>query len=111
MDESLWREFITPQMGSVAVAVVIIMFFIGHIPLEGGRKRLRESGWWKSWGLFIMFGLSLVGAFMPGVHDIPYSDWGSIVLFGSTTAIAALLLRGVMKPILLNRLEGKVNQE
>jgi len=107
MDESMWREFITPQMGAVAFGVVAVMFFIGHIPLDGGKRRLRESCFWKSWGLFIMFGLSVAGAFMPGIHDIAYSEWGSIVVFGSTTAIAALLLRGILKPLLLNKLEGK----
>lgn len=107
MDGSIWREIITVEMGSLAAAVIAIMLFLGRIPVQGGRGRLNELWWWHSWGIFIMFALAIGGAFMPGIHDIPYSDWGGILVFGLVTSMVALLGRAILKPIILRRLEGK----
>lgn len=109
MDGSIWSEIITKEMALLAAAVIAVMLFLGRIPVQGGAKKLNEMNWWKQWGIFIMFGLTTAGAFMPGIHDIPYNQWGSILVFGLTTSMVALLGRTLLKPIILARLEGKTS--
>lgn len=103
--DSIWGEIITKPMGALAAAVIAIMLFLGRIPVKG--KKLNETKWWKDWGIFIMFALATAGSFMPGVHKIPYSEWGGIMIFACTTGMAALLGRAILKPLVLKRLEGK----
>ncbi len=107
MDASLWKEIITPHMAGLAAGVIAAMLFIGRIPVQGGTAKLNETKVWKDWGLFLMFGLSLAGSFMPGIHDVPYAQWGGIIVFGATTAMTALIGRALLKPFILARLEGK----
>ena len=94
-------------MGILAAAVIAIMLLLGRIPARGGKMKLNETKWWHNWGIFIMFALATAGAFMPGIHNIPYTEWGGIVVFGLVTSMVALLGRAALKPIILARLEGK----
>lgn len=105
MESSIWSEIITKPMGGLAAGVIALMLFIGMVPYKG--KKLNETKIWKDWGLYLMFIFTTAGSFMPGVHDIPYSDWGKILIFACTTSMVALLGRGILKPVILNKLEGK----
>ncbi len=107
MDGTIWESIITPQMAALAAGVIAVMLFIGRIPIRDGKAKLNEMNWWKQWGIFLMFALAVGGSFMPGVHDISYAEWGSILVHGATTGMVALLGRTILKPIILARLEGK----
>ncbi len=103
--ENIWNEIITKEMAGLAAAAIGVMLFAGRIPYKG--KKLNESDVWKNWGEFILAGVCLAGSFTPGVHDIPYKEWGGILVFALVTSMVALLGRAVLKPIVLRRLEGK----
>ena len=101
----IWEQIITKEMAGLAAASVAIMLFMGRIPYKG--SRLNRSKIWKDWGEFILVTVCLAGSFAPGVHGIPYKEWGGILVFALVTSMVALLGRKVLKPIIIKRLEGK----
>jgi hypothetical protein len=104
--EGIFESIITKNMAMLAVAAIAVMFFIGKIPIKSG-KFLNQTGFWGNWGTFLLVIICGVGAFLPGVHNIPRENWGACVVFALVSSIVAHLGRAVLKPLLIRRLEGK----
>ena len=96
-------------MGVLAAAAIGLMLFVGRIPIKGARLNTKKV--WEDWGVFILVAMCTAGSFTPGVHKIPYSEWGGILVFALVTSMVALLGRAILKPIILRRLEGKPEKE
>lgn len=103
----LFGNILTREMCILAASVIVIMLFIGRIPIKKATMKLNETIFWKNWGKFILLAFCIAGSFMPGVHDIPYNDWGGIIVFALVSSAAAYYGRAILKPIFLRRLEGK----
>lgn len=111
----LFENIITKEMATLAVAAIAIMTFIGKIPIKYKpaynkpikSKPINKTKIWKNWGIFLLFIICTAGSFTPGVHEIPCSEWGGILVFAFTTSMVALLGRTILKPIFLSKLEGK----
>lgn len=107
--ESIFSTIITPGMAGLAAAAIAIMLFIGRIPYK--KSRLNQTRIWKNWGEFVLVAICIAGAFAPGVSDIPYSDWGSLLVFAAVSSLVAHLGRKILKPLIISQLEGKSSVE
>lgn len=103
--ESVFSSIITPGMAGLAAAAIAVMLFVGRIPANG--SRVNQTKFWKNWGEFILVALCIGGSFAPGINDIPKSEWGSILVFAAVSALVAHLGRKALKPVVINKLEGK----
>jgi hypothetical protein len=104
--EGIFESIITKEMAMVAAAAIAMMFVVGKIPLKGDRF-LNQTEFWGDWGTFILMGLCVVGAFLPGVTKFKPGEWGATLVFALVATIVAHLGRAVLKPLLLRKLEGK----
>jgi hypothetical protein len=107
--ESIFSTIITPGMAGLAAAAIAIMLFLGRIPYKKGR--FNQTKFWKNWGEFVLFAICIAGSFAPGVSNIPYKEWGSLLVFAAVSALVAHLGRKILKPIIITRLEGNTTKE
>ena len=105
--EGIFAQLITRELGYLTAGVLAVMLFVGSIPIKGGSAKLREHNIWKNWAFFLTVVFGVGGAFMPGVCDIPLSQWGSVVIFGFLGALGAMGGRKLLLPVFLSKLEGK----
>ena len=103
--EGIFQEIITKEMGMLAACAIAVMLFLGRIPIKG--KFLNTYKLWNQWGIFLLVAICTAGSFAPGVNDIPAKLWGSVLVFAFVTSLVALLGRAVLKPVVINKLEGK----
>jgi hypothetical protein len=103
--ESIFEAVVTKGMAGLAAAAIGIMLFLGKVPVNG--KKLNSTKFWKDWGIFLLLGICTIGAFAPGVNDIPVNQWGSIMVFAMVSSVVAMVGRKLLKPIIFNKLEGK----
>lgn len=103
--EGIFESIITKDMAMLAAAAIAVMFFLGKIPLKTGK--LNQTKFWGDWGTFVLVIVCTVGAFLPGVSDIPKSNYGGCIVFALVSSIVAHLGRAVLKPLLIRKLEGK----
>lgn len=107
--EGLFAEIVTPKMAALAAAAIAIMLFVGTRPFKG--KKINTTKFWKDWGVAVLIIVCVGGSFAPGINDIPKTEWGSVLVFGFVSAFVAHLGRKILKPIILNRVEGKKPKE
>jgi hypothetical protein len=105
--EGLFANLFTKEMAILAASAITVMLFVGRIPLEN--SRVNETKFWKGWGIFILLIICLAGSFIPGIR--PEGEVGNVIVFGLLSSLAALLGRAILKPIVMNRLEGKIKNE
>jgi hypothetical protein len=101
--EGILSTLLTTDMGGLAASVVVLMLFVGKIPLKNGT--LNCTKFWKDFGTFITMALCCGGAFIPGIR--PEGEIGVVIVFGLLSTLAAHLSRKILAPIFLRRLEGK----
>lgn len=104
--EGIFESIITKNMAMLATAAIAVLFFIGKIPLKSGGT-VNQTKFWSTWGVFVLLGFCLAGAFMPGVSGLEEGAWGDTVVFALVASIVAHLGRAVLKPVLFRKLEGK----
>ena len=103
---SIFSSIVTEEMAMLAAAAIAVMLFLGRIPYKG--QPLNRPKIWPDWGIFLLAAICITGSFTPGIHEIPYDRWGGILVFGMVTSMVALLGRAILKPIVISRLEGKI---
>lgn len=101
--DSVFSALITKEMAYLAAAAITIMLFLGKVPI--GDKKLQQTKFWKEYGVFVLLFVCLGGSFVPGIK--PNGEIGFVIIFGLLSAFAAHIGRKLLKPMFLNKLEGK----
>lgn len=79
-------DFAWQEMVKLSFAAIAAMIFISLIPI-GKTKKLKETWFWKQFGVYVLVGVCIGGAFVPAIKtETP-------VMFGLISALFAHLGR------------------
>ena len=92
-------DFAWQEMAKLSVAAIALMIFIGLIPV-GKTKKLKSTWFWSNFGVFVLVGVCVGGAFVPAIKtETP-------IMFGLISALFAHLGRKAIPKAIREKIGG-----
>lgn len=99
MSEVTSLDFAWQEMAKLSVAAIALMIFIGLIPVSRTTK-LKSTWFFKSFGVFILVGVCIGGAYVPAIKtEMP-------IMFGLIAALFAHLGRAAVPKAIRAKISG-----